>query len=100
MLGAADVREFDRILKETVAGLPYVGRGTAAWLLREWASTRAELDALRARGPLVPAWVVVALAVVYLLCPIDIISDQAGIVGFLDDLVVLLIATLYTLLFT
>lgn len=50
--------------------------------------------------PPVPAWAVVLVAVLYVLCPIDLISDQQGIIGFLDDLIVLIFATVYTILFS
>mmetsp|Transcript_21106 Transcript_21106/g.81920 ORF Transcript_21106/g.81920 Transcript_21106/m.81920 type:complete len:238 (-) Transcript_21106:91-804(-) len=97
-LSDADIRELDRQLAELLRG----GRGgVGGWLQREWESTQADWRRLMGRlRPPLPAWVVVLVAVLYLLCPIDVISDQAGLIGFLDDAVVLAFATAYTMLFS
>ena len=97
----ADIRELDRQVKMLIDALPYSRSGPFSWLRREWASTQMEWNRMvEGMRPPVPAWVVVLVAVLYLLCPIDLISDQAGLAGFLDDLLVLIFATVYTIMFS
>lgn len=80
--------------------LSIAGRGLPPGVLRD-AATFVPMAARAARtllrDPRVPtrAKIAVALAVVYVICPIDLIPEFVPIVGPLDDLVVVALALRY-----